>query len=167
MPDVKLIDNRNFAPENLGEVCVLGLGKTGEVVSRYLCELLGKRVENVHVYAGEKKEFAMRVADKLLKKGATVSFDDKVIEHKFDLCIASPGIPIVSDLMQSAIENCGEVISEIEFAWRESSTNSKWVAITGTNGKTTTTSLTTHILQQVGKHALSVGNIGNVALDAV
>lgn len=162
-----LIEDKNYAPKKLGKVCVLGLGKTGFAVANYLCPLLGNRVKSLHIFAGDKNEFTMQSADRFIKDGASVSFDDEVIDKSFDLCIASPGIPEGSDLMKSAKKNCTEVISEIEFAWRESSTKIKWVAITGTNGKTTTTELTTHILQAAGKHALAVGNVGNVAIEAV
>ena len=167
MGEVQLLKDKNYAPKNLGDVCVLGLGKTGNVVASYMCELLGKRVKSVHVYAGEKKEFAMRAADRLLKCGATVSFDDKELKHKFDLCVTSPGISENDPLIKTAKKNCNEVISEVEFAWRESDAQDTWVAVSGTNGKTTTTSLITHILQSSGKHAESIGNIGNVALDCV
>lgn len=167
MTDTDYLKDKNFAPDNLGEVCVLGLGKTGFSVAKYLCDLLTNRVESVHVYAGEKLDFAMHNADKILKMGASVSFDDKEIVHKYDLCIASPGISVNSELIKTAKENCTEVISEIEFAWRESSKDCKWIAITGTNGKTTATSLITHILNESKKKAISVGNIGNVAIDAV
>lgn len=167
MTEPKLLNNKNYAPEKLGDVCVLGLGKTGNVAASYLCELISERVSSVHVYAGEKKQFAMRAADRLLKCGATVSFDDKEITHKYDLCITSPGISENDPLIKTAKKNCTEVISELEFAWRESGVDDTWVAITGTNGKTTTTSLISHILNSSGKHAISVGNIGNVALDAV
>lgn len=163
----QLMQDRNYAVKNLGKVCILGLGKTGNALAKYLCENLGKRVETLHVYAGEKKEFAMKSADKLLGMGATVSFDDKEINEKYDLCIASPGIPFTSDLIKSAKKCCGELISEVEFAWREAKSSAKWVAVTGTNGKTTTTSMLEHVLLKGGKHALAVGNIGNVAIEAV
>lgn len=120
MEEVTLLKDKNYAPKNLGEVCVLGLGKTGNVVASYMSELLGKRVESVHVYAGERREFAMRAADRLLKCGASISFDDKEIKHKFDLCVTSPGISENDPLIKTAKKNCTEVISEIEFAWRES-----------------------------------------------
>ena len=67
----------------------------------------------------------MRTADNLLRAGASVSFDDKEIVHKYDLCVASPGISEFSSLVQTARENCKEVISEIELAWRESSKDEK------------------------------------------
>ena len=116
MGEVQLLKDKNYAPKNLGDVCVLGLGKTGNVVASYMCELLGKRVKSVHVYAGEKKEFGMRAADRLLKCGATVSFDDKELKHKFDLCVTSPGISENDPLIKTAKKNCNEVISEVEFA---------------------------------------------------
>ncbi|MDO5329428.1 MAG: UDP-N-acetylmuramoyl-L-alanine--D-glutamate ligase [Coriobacteriia bacterium] len=163
----EFIEGKNYAPTNLGQVCVLGLGKTGEVAANYFCQMLGNRVESVHVYAGEKKEFAMRAADKLLEAGATVSFDDDEVNTHYELCICSPGISVQSDLYVTAKKNCDEVISEIEFAWRESNNTAKWVAITGTNGKTTTTSLLSDMLKHAGKHVACVGNIGNVALEAV
>ena len=58
MEEVTLLKDKNYAPKNLGEVCVLGLGKTGNVVASYMCELLGKRVESVHVYAGERRNIS-------------------------------------------------------------------------------------------------------------
>ncbi|MDR2721584.1 MAG: UDP-N-acetylmuramoyl-L-alanine--D-glutamate ligase, partial [Coriobacteriaceae bacterium] len=59
------------------------------------------------------------------------------------------------------------LISEVEFAWRESTPSSRWIAITGTNGKSTTTALTAHILRSAGKAACAVGNIGDTCIDAV
>ncbi len=54
----------------------------------------------------------------------------------------------------------------MEFAWRESPADSRWVAVTGTNGKTTTTSLITHILKCAGERVAAVGNIGNMCIEA-
>ena len=59
------------------------------------------------------------------------------------------------------------MVSEVEFAWRESSVDSRWVAITGTNGKTTTTSLTAHVLASAGIAAVACGNIGDACITAV
>ncbi|MDR1646276.1 MAG: UDP-N-acetylmuramoyl-L-alanine--D-glutamate ligase [Tannerellaceae bacterium] len=71
--------------------------------------------------------------------------------------IKSPGIPNTAPLIKKAMERRIPVISEIEFAGRY--TNSTMICITGSNGKTTTTRLTYHILQQAG---LDVGLAGNV-----
>lgn len=167
MDKVKLLKNRNYAPESLGKTCVLGLGKTGKVVADYLLDNLGNRVSSVHVYAGKKSEFSLRNADKLIKRGASVSFDDEELFENYDLCVVSPGIPQNSNIYISAKNKSEELIGEIELAWRESNSEAKWIAITGTNGKTTTTELTCHILNNTNLRAVSVGNIGNVALDAV
>ncbi len=67
--------------------------------------------------------------------------------------------------MVSAELACDRVISEIEFAYAESAC--AWVAVTGTNGKTTTTALITHLLNAGGITARAVGNIGTPAIEAV
>ena len=75
-----------------------------------------------------------------------------------DLIIKSPGIPDHIDLIQKIIEKEISIISEIEFASRF--TQAKIVAITGTNGKTTTTLLIYKILNDAGYNVLLAGNIG-------
>ena len=75
-----------------------------------------------------------------------------------DEVIKSPGIPSTAPMVQK-IEGCGiNVISEIEFAGRYDS--AKKICITGSNGKTTTTSLIYHLLQQAGLNVGLGGNIG-------
>ena len=67
----------------------------------------------------------MRAADKMIARGATVSFDDEQVNKNYDLCIASPGISNLKSIYKSAKEHSTELISEVEFAWRESDANSK------------------------------------------
>ncbi|MFR3092082.1 MAG: Mur ligase family protein [Eggerthella lenta] len=59
------------------------------------------------------------------------------------------------------------MISEVEFAWRESAADSRWVAVTGTNGKTTACALAAHVLAGAGLAAAAVGNIGDPCIEAV
>ena len=73
--------------------------------------------------------------------------------------IKSPGIPSEAPLVKKAIEKGIPIISEIEFAGRY--TNSKMICITGSNGKTTTTSLIYHIFKSAGYDAGLAGNIGH------
>ncbi|MBQ0147569.1 MAG: UDP-N-acetylmuramoyl-L-alanine--D-glutamate ligase [Flavobacteriaceae bacterium] len=75
-----------------------------------------------------------------------------------DLVMKSPGIPKKAVLIQKLKENGVSVISEIEFASRF--TDAKIIAITGSNGKTTTASLMFHILKQAGLNVALGGNIG-------
>ena len=76
-----------------------------------------------------------------------------------DEIIKSPGIPEKSELMKKVREKQVPVISEIEFAYRFSKDN-KVIAITGSNGKSTTTALTFDIFERAGMNAAMVGNIG-------
>ena len=76
-----------------------------------------------------------------------------------DEVIKSPGIPLTAPLIQKLQAQGTPIISEIEFAARY--TNAKMICITGSNGKTTTTSLIYYILRQAGLNVGLAGNIGN------
>ena len=78
---------------------------------------------------------------------------------KADEVIKSPGIPLTAPLIQKLQAKGTQIISEIEFAARY--TNAKMICITGSNGKTTTTSLIYYILRQAGLNVGLAGNIGN------
>lgn len=75
-----------------------------------------------------------------------------------DIIIKSPGIPDKADLIKKAKIKGIEIIDEIEFAFRF--TSAKTIAITGTNGKTTTTLLTFHLLKSAGFNVGLAGNVG-------
>ncbi len=163
----QFISEKKHAPESLGRVLVLGLGKSGTIAARYCLDLLGTRVESVTVYGGVGNERSLALGEELRKAGAETVFDSEDVRGSYDVCIASPGISQFGDFYLSAARASKEVISEVEFAWRESRKDSKWIAITGTNGKTTTTALCAHILQACGLKAAAVGNIGDTCLAAV
>lgn len=76
-----------------------------------------------------------------------------------DEIIKSPGIPDKAPIIKKLKEKGTPIISEIEFAGRY--TDAKMICITGSNGKTTTTMLTYHILRQAGVDAGLAGNVGN------
>jgi len=82
--------------------------------------------------------------------------ESKILEA--DLVIKSPGIPDHIALIQSILTKGIPIISEIEFAYRY--TNAKLICITGSNGKTTTTSMTYQILKDAGLNVGLAGNIG-------
>ncbi|WP_421870621.1 UDP-N-acetylmuramoyl-L-alanine--D-glutamate ligase [Marinoscillum sp.] len=77
-----------------------------------------------------------------------------------DEIIKSPGIPDKISLIQNALAKDIPVISEIEFAYRYIPEGAKVIAITGTNGKTTTTLLTHHLLKTAGLKVALGGNVG-------
>jgi UDP-N-acetylmuramoylalanine--D-glutamate ligase len=76
-----------------------------------------------------------------------------------DVVMKSPGIPEKNELVKKIRAKGIEIISEIEFAFRYKG-DSKIIAITGSNGKTTTTALTYHICKLAGEDCAMVGNIG-------
>jgi UDP-N-acetylmuramoylalanine--D-glutamate ligase len=76
-----------------------------------------------------------------------------------DEIVKSPGIPGKAEIVKAAREKNIPVISEIEFAYRYKG-NSRIIAITGSNGKTTTTALTYHICRHANADCAMVGNIG-------
>ena len=82
------------------------------------------------------------------------------MQGSYELAVVSPGISERSEFFAHARAHAGEVMGEPEFAWRESP--ERWVAITGTNGKTTTTALTAELLRAAGLDAEAVGNIGTL-----
>lgn len=141
----------------LGDVAVLGLGRTGESACRYLAALGPSRVRSITLIGGaaSRPGETTRALEEL---GVQVVLGTDELTGSYDLVVASPGIPLGSDFAQSARAHAHEFIGEPELAWRESP--ERWIAITGTNGKTTTTSLTTHLLHGAGLEARAVGNIG-------
>lgn len=78
-----------------------------------------------------------------------------------DCLIISPGIPLSVPILQKAKEMGIEMISEIEFGYRIKAPDSKIIAVTGSNGKSTTVSMIQHILQQMGSKSILAGNIGD------
>ncbi len=76
-----------------------------------------------------------------------------------DEVVKSPGIPEKASIVKALLEKGTPVISEIEFAGRY--THAKMICITGSNGKTTTTMLTYHILQSAGLNVGLAGNVGD------
>jgi UDP-N-acetylmuramoylalanine--D-glutamate ligase len=96
-------------------------------------------------------------------EGADIRFEEgKHTEENIlnaDLVMKSPGIPEKNELVKKIRQKGIEIISEIEFAyWYKG--KSKIIAITGSNGKTTTTALTYHICKHAGLDCALVGNIG-------
>jgi UDP-N-acetylmuramoylalanine--D-glutamate ligase len=82
--------------------------------------------------------------------------EEKILEA--ELVVKSPGIPETAPIIQKLREKGTPVISEIEFAGRYNS--AKTICITGSNGKTTTTLLTYHILEKAGFNVGIAGNVG-------
>lgn len=147
LPNVKLADKK---------ILVLGLSKSGISAAKYL-NSVGADVY-ITEFREEKKEDEP-ILNELRNLGINVEMgghSDEFIKDSY-IAVTSPSIPPHSDLMKRLEENKVKVISEIELA--ASQTVTPFIAITGTNGKTTTTALTAHILSSEFK-AEPCGNYG-------
>jgi len=137
-------------------VLVVGLAKSGIAASR----LLVKHGANVRATdSGTGPEIAA-AAEKLTQFGVRVETGahSRDFLRGIDFIVISPGVPDRCPVIGWAREELLPVVSEIELAARF--TRVPIIAITGTNGKTTTTSLIAHLLSENGKKAAACGNIG-------
>ena len=142
---------------------VLGLGSTGADVAAWGLSH-PERVTSVTVLGGAGSA-PSDVSRSLEDRGATVVWGTEEVHGSYDVCVSSPGICEFSSFFASAAAASGEIMGEPEFAWRLSS--ARWCAVTGTNGKTTTTSLIDHLLRGAGLGVRAVGNIGTPCIRAV
>lgn len=141
---------------------VIGLGKSGVAAARLLHQSgwavqVSDRSNSPHLQQ-QQQELATHNIPVLL------SHTPDLTQNKPDLIVVSPGVPWDVPLLNQARELGIEAIGEMELAWRHLQ-NISWVGITGTNGKTTTTTLTAAIFQAAGLHAPSCGNIGYAACE--
>ena len=105
-------------------------------------------------------------ASQLLESGTVVKLNDTEpsIPADCDLLVVSPGVPKHAPLLASARERGIPIWSEIELAWHF--VKGPLVAVTGTNGKTTTVTLIARILNAAGRPAVAAGNIGTPLVKA-
>lgn len=146
------------------DVTVLGLGKSGIAAAKYL------NGRGANVIISDKRQQTPddnQTIEELKELGITVEMGGHKQETilNSDVIIASPGIPPHSEVMQLIEENNIECFGELELAYRE--TGKPFIAITGTNGKTTTTKLISEILTKGGFKAPACGNIGIPAIEFV
>jgi UDP-N-acetylmuramoylalanine--D-glutamate ligase len=138
----------DFAHKN---ILVLGAGVTGKSVARFL-QSRGAKV----TLTDDHSEGAIK--------------PDAVVLKEYEAVVISPGWrqdhPLVVQILNSSIE----MLNEIDIAWNlrsERAPGQKWIALTGTNGKTTTVEMTAAILQATGIKAVACGNVGDTVIDAV
>ncbi len=147
------------------KVVVVGLALTGVAVAKF-CARRGARVVVTDGKPADKLADKMRLLD-----GVPVTWQlgghDLATFTSADLVVMSPGVPTLPE-MTAAREAGVEVIAEIELAYRFLDPGATLIAITGTNGKSTTTALTGTLCEQSGRPTFCGGNLGNMPLiDAV
>lgn len=142
---------------SFGDVALLGVGSSTMAAAEYLRGLPEGRVASVTAYAGleEPSPERLRALEEL---GIGVVWGTEEVSGTYRLGVSSPGVPCTGAFYRGMRARCRELVSEPELAWRESPW--LWAAITGTNGKTTTTTLARDLLLAAGVDARAVGNIG-------
>ena len=139
------------------KLLVLGLGDTGLSVARWVESQHGTpRVADTRAVPPREKDYAGE-----LRTGAFTT----ALLQGVDLVCISPGLSLQEELIQEAIARGIPVAGDVElFAWQN---RSKVLAITGTNGKTTVTALTGHLLKSAGIDCEVAGNISPPVLQAL
>ncbi len=139
------------------KILVIGLGKTGIATVRFLLGQ-GARVVTTDEKALSELKGAMDELKSLCRDVEFARYDPGVLSG-LDMIIPSPGVPPSNFLLSEAAKRKIPILSEVELACRFLRT--PIIAITGTNGKTTTTTLIGKILSRGGKNVFVGGNIGN------
>ncbi|MFZ7087765.1 UDP-N-acetylmuramoyl-L-alanine--D-glutamate ligase [Curtobacterium sp. RRHDQ10] len=158
-------------------VAVLGLGSTGFSVADTLVEL-GSDVLVLSEDAPEDRVELLHVIGAAFAQTSLTTVPDRLAAFAPDLVVASPGLPPSNASVVWSAEH-STVWGDVELAWRvrdkviraaapgTTPGVAPWVLVTGTNGKTTTTQLTTAMYASGGMRAVACGNIGVPVLDVV
>ncbi|MHB8839435.1 MAG: UDP-N-acetylmuramoyl-L-alanine--D-glutamate ligase [Gemmatimonadaceae bacterium] len=145
-----------------GEIAVIGLGRSGSAAARLLAR------EGGRVYASDAGggDAVAQAAAALRSEGiaADAGAHDLARIRAAALVVASPGVPPQAPPLAAARDAGVPVVGEVEVALH-ALRGVPYIAITGTNGKSTVTALAAHLLQALGHRAVAAGNIGRALSD--
>jgi UDP-N-acetylmuramoylalanine--D-glutamate ligase len=143
---------------------VLGLGLTGVSLARHLVRHGAQvRVADTRSDPPNRAALAAALPNVPLETGA---FSDATFDGA-DLIAISPGVSQHQPAIRAAVEAGVEIVGDIELFARALPADQKVLAVTGTNGKSTVTSLTGALTQAAGLSTIVAGNIGHAVLDAL
>jgi len=139
------------------KICLVGLG----ISNREMINLLTDQGNTVYL----SNNSALSISDKNFLDNKNISYEEFHGEllKSCDLAILSPGIPPDSDAAKIIFGNKIRYTTEIEYAWthiKRFNREAVFIGVTGTNGKTTTTSLIGHVIREIGYPCFIGGNIG-------
>ncbi|HEY0261279.1 MAG TPA: UDP-N-acetylmuramoyl-L-alanine--D-glutamate ligase [Lacisediminihabitans sp.] len=147
-------------------VAVLGLGRAGFSVADTLAELGADLV----VLAERADGDLSRILEAIGVRLELTDLEARIAQFRPDLVVVSPGFRPTHPLVAWAEARDIPVWGDVELAWRlrdKTGEAAEWVAVTGTNGKTTTVQLTAAMIAASGKRVAACGNIGLPVLDAI
>lgn len=135
-----------------GPFLVVGLARSGQAAAR----LLAGRGETVRAVDSGHPDGAER----LREAGVEVFLDTDGLAQLEGTrtVVKSPGVPREAAVIAAALERSAEVLGELELAWRV--LPNRFIAVTGTNGKTTTVELLAHLYREAGEPVAAAGNVG-------
>ena len=145
---------------NNSTIAILGLGKTGISVAKYL---KNKNKEFIIYDTRENLEIPVEIEKYINKKNIYLGKLNQNIIKRHDNFIVSPGIKLEKEFINEILKKNKNIKTDIDIFNEENSC--KTICITGSNGKTTVTSMLEHILTGMGKKAKAGGNIGLPALE--
>ncbi|HJV37901.1 MAG TPA: UDP-N-acetylmuramoyl-L-alanine--D-glutamate ligase [Geothrix sp.] len=146
---------------------VMGAGRSGLAAARFLASQ-GRPVVLTDSRSGPDPALELELARAGIP-GVWGSHPESLLDHCGELVI-SPGIPPSTPFVAAAISRGIPVIGEVELAHRalrDRHDGSRVLAVTGTNGKSTTTDLVAHLLKAAGRPAVACGNLGTPVIEAV
>jgi UDP-N-acetylmuramoylalanine--D-glutamate ligase len=146
-----------FRGGRAGEVAVIGLGRSGGAAAT----LLARDGHRVYASDAGQGDTAVQNAAALARLGAAVDVGRHDLERigRAALVVASPGVPPTAPPLAAARAAGVPVVGELEIALHYLP-GLRYIAVTGTNGKTTTTALIGHLLRALGHRVIDAGNIG-------
>lgn len=156
-----MTDQENGFLKQIEDVSVIGAGVTGKEVARFFAQ------HGKHVLVSDSSDLDEKTSKEIRYLGVEVEdggHTRRVLGS--DLIVVSPGVPPDISILDRARKDGIKVIGEIELAYRVAKTD-RIIAVTGTNGKTTTVRLIYEILDSQGRRAVPCGNIGNPFIAAV
>lgn len=169
--DICIPGAQNFAGKR---VAVVGLGKSGRASIQALLHHTRAVVSAWDASPSALREVLAELGREDFESGACeeqAALAQKVLAWSPDILVVAPAISELGPLFAQAREAGVEIISEIELAWRlrvfRNGVAAPWVCITGTNGKTTTTTMAASMLEFAGLRAQAIGNVGTPAVAAV
>ncbi len=152
------------------KVAVLGLGVTGFAAADTLAELHASVLVVAAHATDERIDLLTVIGAEFSHQADPALVPTRLIDFNPDVVVVSPGYRPDHSLLAWAKSSGIPIWGDVELAWRlrdKVAPPAEWILVTGTNGKTTTTQLVTHLLVTAGNRAIAVGNIGVPVLDAV
>ncbi len=144
------------------QIIIIGAGSTGRSLARFFCA----RDARVVLTDNRSAELLDNL-EELSELGVTLDLGGHTPELfvSADIVVVSPGVPLNIPVLDMCRKNGTPILGEVEVAWHE--LTGKMIAITGTNGKSTVTTLVGEMLKSWGEDVFVGGNLGTPLIDAV